>query len=562
MRGARVTRMPADGSANFLSSGTASNMKKASRLRTMLFSPELEFICEAHNGLSAKIVEAAGFGGIWASGLTIAGQFGVRDNNEVSWTQVLDMLEFMSDAVSIPILMDGDTGYGNFNNVQRLVRKLEQRSIAGVCIEDKLFPKTNSFIDGSLQSLADIDEFCGKIKAGKDAQTDPDFCIVARVEAFIAGWSLGEALRRAEAYHRAGADAILIHSARSDPSEVLSFKKEWSNRSPVVIVPTRYYSAPTEVLEEYDFSLVVWANHLLRAAIPAMRRVADRIKSDRSVIRVEDEIAPVEELFRLQGADALQDAEKLYLPPAKRPPTAIILAAGRGDELGELTTGKPKTMILINGQPLLASLVSTYNASGIRDILVVRGYKKETVTVPGVRYVDNDEYFETGELISFSKGIAAVSPGQDLIVGYGDVLFRKFIVELLIDAADELAAAIDIEWQNSAGCNRLRDYARCTTAYSRQHYNRAVYVERIAGDLLADEINGEWIGFLRISAKIVPVVAEALRRLLSDPANRKAPMAALINELVNNGHKVRAIYTSGNWCDVDTLEDVVNAGGF
>src|SRR5205807_10000421 len=127
-------------------------------------------ICEAHNGLSAKIVQEAGIRGIWASGLSISAQFGVRDNNEASWTQVLEVLEFMSDATTIPILLDGDTGYGNFNNMQRLVCKLEQRHIAAVCIEDKLFPKTNSFITSERQSLATIDEFTGKIKAVKDAQ--------------------------------------------------------------------------------------------------------------------------------------------------------------------------------------------------------------------------------------------------------------------------------------------------------------------------------------------------------------------------------------------------------
>ena len=144
-------------------------------------SEQLEFICEAHNGLSAKIVQEAGFRGIWASGLSISAQFGVRDNNEASWTQVLETLEFMSDATTIPILLDGDTGYGNFNNMQRLVRKLEQRKVAAVCIEDKLFPKTNSFIKGDAQPMADMQEFCGKIKAGKDAQTDQDFCINARI---------------------------------------------------------------------------------------------------------------------------------------------------------------------------------------------------------------------------------------------------------------------------------------------------------------------------------------------------------------------------------------------
>jgi len=200
--------------------------RKTTQLRNMIRSPELEFIMEAHNGLSARIVEEAGFKGIWASGLSISASLGVRDNNEASWTQVVEVTEFMSDATTVPILLDGDTGYGNFNNMRRLVRKLEQRQVAGVCIEDKIFPKTNSFIDGEAQPLADIDEFCGKIKAGKDAQQDDDFCLVARVEALIAGWSLSEALKRAEAYRQAGADAILIHSKKSTPDDIDAFMKE------------------------------------------------------------------------------------------------------------------------------------------------------------------------------------------------------------------------------------------------------------------------------------------------------------------------------------------------
>src|SRR5690625_1262831 len=214
-------------------------MNKTTQLKKLIESDELSFLMEAHNGLSAKIVEDTGFKGIWASGLSISASLGVRDNNEASWTQVLEVIEFMSDATKVPILLDGDTGYGNFNNMRRLVRKLEQRDIAGVCIEDKLFPKTNSFIDGETQPLADIDEFCGKIRAAKDAQTDPDFVVVARVEAFIAGWGLEEALKRAEAYRQAGADAILMHSKKSNPSDIEAFMKEWGNRHPVIIVPTK-----------------------------------------------------------------------------------------------------------------------------------------------------------------------------------------------------------------------------------------------------------------------------------------------------------------------------------
>jgi phosphoenolpyruvate phosphomutase len=289
-------------------------MKKTTQLRSLINSKRLEMIMEAHNALSAKIVEEAGFKGIWASGLSISAAMGVRDNNEASWTQVLEVLEFMSDATSIPILLDGDTGYGNFNNARRLVKKLEQRQIAGVCIEDKLFPKTNSFIRGEAQPLAGIEEFCGKIKAMKDTQVDDDFVVVSRVEAFIAGWGLEEALRRAEAYRQAGTDAILIHSKREDLMEIEAFMKEWSDRHPVVIVPTKYYRVPTERFRDLGISLAIWANHNLRASIAAMQQISSQIFQEESLLHVEGRVAPLEEVFRLQGADELAAAEKKYLP--------------------------------------------------------------------------------------------------------------------------------------------------------------------------------------------------------------------------------------------------------
>lgn len=287
---------------------------KTTRFKQLLHSDQIEFILEAHNGLSAKIVEEAGFKGIWGSGLSISAALGVRDNNEASWTQVVDVLEFMSDATTIPILLDADTGYGNFNNARRLVHKLEQRRVAAMCIEDKLFPKTNSFIDGEQQPLADIREFSGKIRAIKDSQADPDFCVVARVEAFIAGWGLGEALKRADAYHRAGADAILMHSKINSPDQILAFMAEWGDRCPVVVVPTMYYSTPTSVFEEAGVSLVIWANHLMRSSIKAMQQTAATIYKARSLVPVEDEIASVEDIFRLQDAEELKTAEKKYLP--------------------------------------------------------------------------------------------------------------------------------------------------------------------------------------------------------------------------------------------------------
>ena len=288
--------------------------KKTTQLKQMLQSDQLEFIMEAHNGLSARIVEEAGFKGIWGSGLTLSASLGVRDNNEASWTQVLDMMEFMSDATTIPILLDADTGYGNFNNVRRLVRKLEQNNIAGMCIEDKLFPKTNSFINSEQQPLADVEEFAAKIKAAKDTQQDADFCVVARVEALIAGWDLEEALRRADTYYQAGADAILMHSKLKTADQILAFMREWQNKCPVVIVPTTYYNTPTSAYEEAGVSLVIWANHLLRAAINTMQQTAAQIYQERSISSVEAQVVTVKEIFRLQNAAELEEAEQRYLP--------------------------------------------------------------------------------------------------------------------------------------------------------------------------------------------------------------------------------------------------------
>src|SRR3989440_8499270 len=234
---------------------------------------------EAHDGLSARIAAEAGFEGLWASGLTMSASFGVRDNNELAWSQVVDHVGFMADAAGrVPILVDGDTGYGNFNNMRRLVRKLEQVGAAGVTIEDKLFPKTNSFLRSERQPLADVEEFCGKIKAGKDSQTDADFVLVARVEALIAGWGLAEAVKRAEAYHRAGACAILIHSRQSSPPQNLAVLDQWGNRAPVVLVPTKYWRTPTEDFRARRVGAVIWANHALRASISAMQAAVARIR--------------------------------------------------------------------------------------------------------------------------------------------------------------------------------------------------------------------------------------------------------------------------------------------
>lgn len=287
---------------------------KASLLRNMLKPFKPSIIMEAHSGLSSKIVENTGFKGIWGSGLSISASLCLRDANEASWSQVTDVVEYMNNATSLPILLDGDTGYGNFNNARILVRKLDKMGIAGVCIEDKIFPKTNSFIDGN-QDLANIDEFCGKIRACKDSQLSSDFVVVARIEAFISGAGLEEALKRANAYESAGADAILMHSKKTTPEEIASFMTEWNKKDkkiPVIIVPTTYFTT-YEDLSLLGVSMIIFANHNIRASITAMEDISRTIFNNNSINNI-SHISTVKHIFELQNESELANAEKKYLP--------------------------------------------------------------------------------------------------------------------------------------------------------------------------------------------------------------------------------------------------------
>jgi phosphoenolpyruvate phosphomutase len=537
---------------------------RSARLRQMLGSDELEFLMEAHNGLSARIVREAGFKGIWGSGLTISAQFGVRDNNEASWTQVVDMLEFMADASDLPILLDGDTGYGNFNNMRRLVRKLEQRGIAGVCIEDKQFPKTNSFLNGERQPLADVAEFAGKIAAGKDTQQDPNFCIVARVEALIAGWGMDEALRRAEAYRQAGADAILIHSKLSKPDEIVTFAREWAGRGPLVIVPTKYYSTPTEVFRKAGISTVIWANHLIRAATAAMQSVAREIQTNETLVNVEDRVASVNEIFRLQDADEYSAAERLYLSAAESSRAAVVLAASRGRGLEAMTADRPKVMLPIAGKPLLRWLVDSFKKEHVNDITVVGGYRVDAIDTAGIKLVVNERYAQTSELASLACAVEALE--SDTVIAYGDLLFRSYVLRDLVECGAEFSVVVD---SSPSASNNLtvRDFAYCSRPDDRGLFGTPVLLKGVASGKQpaadsSEPVSGRWIGMLNVKRAGIAKLKAVLARLQQRPDFDTLDMPALMNALIAEGNQIEVLYVHGHWRGVNDLEDFRQAVDF
>jgi phosphoenolpyruvate phosphomutase len=473
----------------------------------------------------------------------------VRDNNEASWTQVLEVLEFMSDATSLPILLDGDTGYGNFNNVRRLVRKLEQRGVAGVCLEDKLFPKTNSFIDGERQALAAVDEFCGKLRAAKDIQQDPDFVVVARTEAFIAGWGLEEALLRATAYASSGADAILCHSKRVDSAEIMSFMDHWSGDVPVVIVPTKYPSEPLASFVERGITNFIFANHAVRTVIKALQQNLRTLRETADLMSIEHEIAPVAEVFRLQNAQELRQSERRYLPNQGSDTRALILAATKGD-FGEMVADRPKAMLYLHGKPILARHAGAFRRQGIKQIAAVRGYRKEAVDLAGLTYFDNDEHAATGEL--WSLYTAREFLVGDILVAYGDIIFDDVILQNLLAHGGGIRIAVDLAWRLRQRSDEKPDLV-ATEGVDDPVDGEVCQLRAIGSDLPPEQVSGDWIGLLYLEREQTAQVVELLRRLEREraPLLRAGSLPDLLNLLVEEGHHVTVVHSYGHWHDLD-----------
>jgi len=531
----------------------------AARLARLLRSEQLTVLMGAHDGLSAKLAEEAGFEALWASGLSISSALGVRDSNEASWTQVLEVLEFMADATTLPILLDGDTGYGNFNNVRRLVRKLEQRGVAGLCLEDKLFPKTNSLLPGGRQQLTSIDEFRGKVRAAKDTQQDPDFVVVARTEAMIAGWGVDEALLRATAYAEAGADAILVHSARRDGSEVRAFARRWNRSEPLVVVPTAYPAEPLGEFVEAGVTNAIFANQSLRASITAMQGTLARLRETLDLSSVEADIAPMAEVFRLQDMAELSRSEQLYLPSDEPPPrpSVLILAATQGD-LGDLVADRPKAMVELRGRPIIGWQLDSYRRQGLGRVAVVRGYAKEALAIPDVTLFDNDDHASTGELSSL---LAAreylVGP---LVIAYGDIVFDDFILAALLAHGSPLAVPVDMGWALRQRDDHHRDLMVVAPDGDGDGLHRH-HLVRLGSEAAGHEAVGEWVGLLATDADGTEALVGLLDRLAgTDPESlRSATIPDLLAALIGDGAHVDVIPTYGHWFDLDDHADLQQA---
>ena len=284
---------------------------RVSRLKRLIYSKDIVRILESHNSLTGLIIENISvikkskkieFDGMWSSSLTDSATKGKPDNSSVDFSTRLSSLNNMMEVTSKLLVFDADNG-GQLEHLPFLVRSLERLGASAVIMEDKIGLKKNSLFKNQSDTKQDKpDLFARKIKQICKSRKNNDFMVIARIESFIVGKGLKDALKRAEIYSKAGADAILIHSKEKTPAEIFSFAREFKkskNFIPLVSVPSTYSKVYEKDLIRNGFKLVIYANQLLRAAYPAMQFTARKILENSRTFEIEKKIIPIKEIINL-----------------------------------------------------------------------------------------------------------------------------------------------------------------------------------------------------------------------------------------------------------------------
>ncbi|MDX4062311.1 phosphoenolpyruvate mutase [Aliarcobacter skirrowii] len=287
--------------------GTTPDIRRK-RLRRLIDSKEVVRIMETHNALSGLIVEnikannGIEYDGMWSSSLTDSTSKGKPDIEAVDVTARINTVNEIFEVTTKPMIYDADTG-GIAEHFAFTVRTLERTGVSAVIIEDKTGLKKNSLFGTEVEQTQDsIENFCAKIKVGKKAQITDDFMIIARIESLILDKGMDDAIARAKAYIEAGADGIMIHSRQKSPNEILEFCKilrEYNENIPIVVVPTSFNQITAKELSKAGVNVVIYANHMLRAAYPGMKNVAKSILENDRSLEAEEKLLSIKEILDL-----------------------------------------------------------------------------------------------------------------------------------------------------------------------------------------------------------------------------------------------------------------------
>ena len=560
------------------------------KLKALLSEREIVRVLEAHNGLSGIIANNAciegqsnqvpvqrEFDAIWESSLTDSASKGHPDIEVVSFDSRLQSINEILAVTHKPMIVDGDTG-GDANNFEYMVTKLERAGVSAVIIEDKVFPKRNSLEPGVQQILQEPEIFSQKIQRGKSAQISTDFMIIARLESLIAGKSVDDALFRAQIYLEAGADGVMIHSKEKDPAQIMEFAKHYQKmtqkincKKPMVCVPTTYNTLTEDELRAAGFSIVIYANHLLRSANKAMEETARTILLNQRSFEVDPICSPVREIFQTVGFLEVKEKDKLDGNNKNIP--IIIPAAGEDPSLSSILNGKPKSMFEIAGKTLLDWQISALNSNNLTNITVITGYKSREMKAEGITFQENKNYKRGSELHSLMEARKKMTSG--FIMLYSDILFEENIMSKILACQEDIVLVVDNTMQYHAPeANKIQDFVISKNKHlpTRRKISFACenIISKIGSKLNPETATHEFIGL----AKFTKTGAEQLIQTYEDCVKNyhgklqeadninQFKFTDLIQEMIDRGYVANFLEIHKGWLEIHSTEDIELANHF
>lgn len=538
--------------------------KRRQQLRQLLHSKSGLRIIEAHDGLSGLIgstisVKDQQFDGLWVSSLTDSAAKGHPDTEVIDTSSRLLTIQEILQVTDKPIIVDGDTG-GQPTQFEYFCSKLENVGVSAVIIEDKKHPKRNSLEKDAIQKLEDPHEFATKVNRAKDVCLSDDFMIFTRIESFIAGCGLDDAIQRASIYLDSKADGIFIHSNVNTPEQIYAFMDAYKKLcdkkgfyKPVVCVPTTYNQVTDAELFEKGFSMVIYANHQLRAAYKAMVDVCESILENKRSYESLEKIAPVSAILEAVGFPDVKTKDVQY---KKNTMPVVILGSGKPAGFsGTAMENLPVSSIPIAGETLIERQIATLKELELTDVTLVSGYGRDQLPNLSINEVNNKDFSSTK--VANSLMLAQDKLANGFIMVFGDIIFhKKLLSNYLLNNSSDIVLLVD----SSFNLNTRQSIKPTTdlVVLSEEHHHirkpnmLTEHVVDIGTHIPVDQATHEFIGIAKFSRRGFELLNAAYKKL-----NKSAlDFNAVIKTLIDDGVTVDAVEVNRGWSEVHTMSDV------
>ena len=512
---------------------------------------------EAHSGLSGLVTEKLDFDFIWESSLTDSASKGLPDASIVGNESRIHTIDEILNVTTKPMIVDGDTG-GDEDNFRFLIKRLENQGVSAVIIEDKIFPKRNSFGGTVGAGMEDPDIFSKKLKVGMETKSTNDFLVIARLESLIAGLGMNETMLRAEKYINSGVDGIMIHSKLKDPVEILEFVPKYEKlcdrlgRRPYLIaVPTTYNSITDPELIKSGVDIIIHANHLLRASYKSMLETAQLISQSKRSLEADQNISSVKEVFSAVGYDKILERDKEKAPEIE----ALITSAGNHQ-----INGIQRSLNSISGRPLISHQIETFKKVGIEklNITVNNLSDFESFSDNNINLIETKNTEVNQMLDSIMLGLEKIEGPS--IIAYGDILFNsKIISDLLTNDSDIVIAADSSYKYHKHEVDKkleLVEYKDNSFSSNRRKLKMSDLheVKNLGRDLNIDSAGSEFFGLAYFSKKGITKLKSSYTEIKENGANNKT-FIDILNFIINKDIKVNCQEFNGGWIELHNEND-------